>query len=466
MWTRRQLLGSLALAQTPSQRPPNIVLILCDDLGLGDATPYNPDSQIRTPNLDRLAREGTRYTDAHSPSSVCTPTRYGVMTGRYCWRTSLKRGVLNGASPALIEPGRATIASLLKQRGYRTGGFGKWHLGLGTAAKTDYSAELRPSPNDYGFDEYFGIPASLDMPPYLYFENRQAVEQPTATIPDNGEAKRGPYWRGGAIAPSFKIDGVLGTLGDRACRFIAAKSAQPYFAYVPLTGPHTPWAPSAEFHGKSKIGLYGDFVEEVDAVIGRILKAVDATGEAANTLVIVTSDNGAPWEKRDWEENGAHWANTLGVRGQKSDAYDGGHRIPFFLRWPGRVRPGGVSDKLICLTDICATLAHAAGVPLTDSIAEDSVNILNGPARTSVVHHSGDGLFALRMGDWKLIEGLGSGGFTLPAKITPGAKDPAGQLYNLKEDPLELRNRYAIEPAVVARLMAELNRIRQNPRSR
>ncbi len=458
------------IAQPPT--PPNIVVILCDDLGYGDVGAYNSKAKMRTPRMDKLAKEGMRFTDAHSPSSVCTPTRYGVLTGRYCWRTRLKSGVGSGYSPALIEPGRETIASLLKRvKNYRTGGFGKWHLGLGDAAKVNYSQEFRPSPNENGFDEYFGIPASLDMPPYVFIENRRAVEQPTATIEDNGEIKRGPYWRGGPRAPSFQMEAVLPAIVKRACAFVE-KEKGPIFAYIPLPAPHTPWVPSKPFQGKSKSGLYGDFVEQVDASIGMILSALERGGKTKNTLVIVTSDNGAPWEARDAKEAAGHWANA-DWRGQKADIQEAGHRIPFLVRWPGRVKPGTVSNQTICLTDIFATIADVQGIPLTASMAEDSVSILpalegraKGPLREAVVHHSANGLFSIRQGDWKLVLGRGSGGFTDPAKIVPSAGEPAGELYNLRADPHEDRNLYAANPDIVTRLTGLLRKYEESGRSR
>jgi arylsulfatase A-like enzyme len=472
MITRRTFLalgGGLLAQPVP---PPNIVLILCDDLGYGDVGAYYPEAKIPTPNMDRLAREGMRFTDAHSPSSVCTPTRYGVLTGRYCWRTRLKNGVGNGYSPALIEPGRETIASLLKRtKGYRTGGFGKWHLGLGHEPAVDYSREFKPSPNEYGFDEFFGIPASLDMPPYVFIDNHRAVEPPTATIGDNGEVKRGPFWRGGPRAPSFQMDQVIPSIVSRACAFVEREKS-PFFAYVPLPAPHTPRVPSKPFQGKSKTGLYGDFLEETDASIGMILAAIERGGNTANTLVIVTSDNGAPWEQRDANEASGHWANAT-WRGQKADIQEAGHRIPFLVKWPGRVRPGSVSSQTICLTDIFATLAAVNAVPLSPAMAEDSVSILpelegrqKGPLRKSVVHHSASGVFAIREGDWKLVLGRGSGGFTAPVKIAPQPGEPAGELYNLRQDPHEDRNLYAANPEIVARLSAQLKRIQDSGSSR
>ena len=472
MISRRSFLsmsGGL-LAQAPA--PPNIVLILCDDLGYGDVGAYYPEAKIPTPHMDKLARDGMRFTDAHSPSSVCTPTRYGVLTGRYCWRTRLKSGVGGGYSPALIEPGRDTIASLLKRtKNYRTGGFSKWHLGLGTAEKVDYSRKFSPSPNDYGFDEFFGIPASLDMPPYVFIENHRAVEPPTATIGDSGEVKRGPFWRGGPRSPSFQMDDVIPAIVKRACAFVE-KEKCPFFAYVPLPAPHTPWVPSKPFKGKSKVGLYGDFVEETDASIGMILASLERSGTAGNTLVIVTSDNGAPWAERDARETGGHWANAK-WRGQKADIQEAGHRIPFMVRWPGRVKPGTVSDQTICLTDIFATIAQVQGIPMTEKMGEDSVSILpvlegrqKGPLREAVVHHSANGLFSIRQGNWKLILGHGSGGFTEPVKREARPGEAAGELFNLRRDPHEDRNVYDANPAIVARMTALLKKYQDSGSSR
>jgi arylsulfatase A-like enzyme len=467
--SRRAAVASLAGPLWAARRPPNVVVILADDLGVGDVRSYHPAARTETPHLDALARQGMRFTDAHSPSSVCTPTRYGLLTGRYCWRTSLKRGVLEGYSPSLLEPGRATIASFLRQQGYRTGGFGKWHLGLGRSARVDYAQEFSPSPNDFGFDEYFGIPASLDMPPYVYIENRRAVEQPVSTIATNGAPPRGAFWRGGPIAPSFRMEEVLPKLVGRACQFIARRSPQPFFAYVPLTGPHTPWVPLQR--GQSRAGLYGDFVREVDAAIGRVLGAIRESGQERNTLVIVTSDNGAPWSQPDIDQSGGHRANA-DWRGQKADTYEGGHRIPFLVRWPGRVKPNTVSSALVCLTDVFATVADSTGAPLTPGMAEDSFSfgpVLRGQQRNvreSIVHHSQSGVFVWREANWKLQMGRGSGGFTPPQKIDPAAGEPEGELYDLAADPHERRNLWADRPDVVARLQAALQRVQQQGFSR
>jgi arylsulfatase A-like enzyme len=364
--TRRQFLGAgtaATLARRPS-RQPNVVVVLADDLGYGDLGCYNRDARTATPALDRLAGQGVRFTDAHSPAALCTPTRYGLLTGRYCWRTSLKRGVLNGWSPYLLDQNEPTIASLAKRFGYRTACFGKWHLGLGGEQKTNYDAELSPGPNDAGFDEFIGVPASLDMPPYVWVENRHVVEKPTATVETSGAPPRGAYWRGGPIAPGFRMDDVLPSITRRAAEFIRANRNKPFLVYLAFTAPHTPWVPIKT--GRSCAGLYGDFVAQVDDCAGAVLNAIADARLEQDTLVIFTSDNGAPWSEPDIDASGGHRANAP-WRGQKGDIYEGGHRVPFIVRWPARLPAGASSDRLVCLTDCYASsyLAPAAA-PIRD----------------------------------------------------------------------------------------------------
>jgi arylsulfatase A len=456
-------------------RPPNIVFILADDMGYGDPGCYNKDSRIPTPNIDRLAAQGMRFTDAHTPSAVCTPTRYGLLTGRYCWRTNLKRGVLQGYSPLLIEPGRMTVASLLKQHGYRTAGIGKWHLGLGTAKETDFSKPLRPGPNSVGFDYYFGIPASLDMPPYVFVENEGVTEAPTGRIEASEMRRKGGkgFWRAGAIAPSFKHEDVLPKLGEKAVEFIRKQDAShPFFLYLPLNAPHTPWMPLGENRGRSKAGYYGDFVVQVDDTVGRVVKALDEAKLADNTLLFFTSDNGAHWLPSDIEEWG-HRANGR-LRGQKADIWEGGHRVPFIVRWPGKVKPNSRSDETICLTDFLATTAAVIGARLPADAGEDSFNLVpvlrgekrDGPVREATVHHSADGTFAIRQGPWKLALALGSHGFSLPRDIKPKAGEAQGQLYHLGADPEEKNNLWLQKPDVVKRLTALLEKYQADGRSR
>ncbi len=450
-------------AETPSR--PNIVYILADDLGWGDLRCYNAKSGVPTPNADKLAAQGMRFTDMHSPSAVCTPTRYGILTGRYCWRSRLKKGVLNGHSPNLIEPDRLTVPEMLRKQGYYTAGLGKWHLGLGSDAKTDFSRPLRPGPTTHGFDYYYGIPASLDMDPYLYFENDKVVESATSQTEGSSEP-RGVFWRKGAIAPGFSIPDVLPNLTDRAVSMLrerAAKPRQPFFLYLALTAPHTPWVPKEKFRDKSTAGIYGDFVAAVDGTIGTVMDALEKTGLAKNTLFIVTSDNGADWKVSD-KELFAHRANA-NWRGEKADIWDGGHRIPFLARWPGQIKAGAVSDQLGCLTDLMATSAAITGVKLQASAGEDSFNLLpamlgkaTAPIRESIVHHSIDGMFSIRTGEWKLELGLGSGGFTKPAREAAAPGGPQGQLYNIAADPAESKNLWLERPDIVKSLTALLEK--------
>lgn len=457
---------------------PNIVVILADDMGSGDLRCYNPKSKVPTPHMNRFAKAGMRFTDAHTPSSVCTPTRYGVLTGRYAWRTRLKKGVLWGYSPALIDTKRMTLASLLKAKGYHTGCIGKWHLGLGTAEKTDYTKPLHPCPNDYGFDYFFGIPASLDMDPYVYVENDRVVAKPTLAIKRSEQARRGGggFWRAGPVAPGFKHVDVLPTITRKAVGFIESRSLKysdkPFFLYLPLSAPHTPWLPIEKFRGKSGAGTYGDFAVQVDDTVGQVLKTLDRLNLTKNTLVIVTSDNGAHWTPGDIKKFG-HRANRE-LRGQKADAWEGGHRVPFLVRWPGVVKPNMVSDETICLTDLLATIAAVVDSPLPENAGEDSFNILpvlkgetyTKPIRPATVHHSVAGVFAIRKGNWKLIVGRGSGGFSRPRIIKPKPGEPTGQLYNLGEDLGETKNVYHEHPEVVKELTELLEQWKKSGRSR
>ncbi len=469
------LAGAHIGAQGKADRPPNIVIILADDLGYGDLRSYNAASKVATVEIDRLAAQGMRFTDAHSPSAVCTPTRYGLLTGRYAWRSKLKKSVLNGYSPLLIEPGRPTFASFLKARGYATAAIGKWHLGLGTAEPVDFSRPLEPGPASVGFDYFFGIPASLDMPPYVFVENTAVTAAPTGTIAASEMRRRGGggYWREGPIAPGFTHEGVLPAVTDKAVAFIAKQSpARPFLLYLPLTAPHTPWMPTAPFRGASGAGYYGDFVAQVDAAVGRVLQALDAAKVSDRTLLFFTSDNGAHWLPSDIEQWG-HRANGP-LRGQKADIYEGGHRIPFVVRWPGKVKAGSTSTALVSLTDVFATVAAVLGEPLPADAAEDSVSVLptllgagNGAAaRDAIVHHSNAGMFAVRQGPWKLALGLGSGGFSEPRTVEPEPGEAEGQLYNLDDDPAEQHNRWLDKPDVVRRLTALLERYQAAGRSR
>ena len=457
-------------AATPAT--PHIILILADDLGIGDPACYNAASKIPTPNMDRLADEGLRLTDAHSPSAVCTPTRYALLTGRNCWRTWMKQGVLWSNSPNLIERERTTLPDLLRSRGYRNLAIGKWHLGLGEEDPVDWKKPLRPGPLEHGFDHFFGIAGSLDMAPYIYLENDAVVQAATEVTELHYPRRNGGdgFWRAGGIARDFRHDQVLDRITQEAESAFEGSLEEdperPVFLYFALTAPHTPWVPTRAFHNKSGAGWYGDFVAQVDHALGSILAMVDRLELSEETLVIFTSDNGAHWEIPDIERYG-HLANDR-YRGQKADIWEGGHRVPFFVRWPGKVPAGEVRGELFGLVDLWATLAAIVGAEIPAGEGQDSLNQsalllgeeLDEPVREELVHHSFEGMFALRRGPWKLIEGRGSGGFTDPAWRLPAEGEAPGRLHHLGRDPSEQKNLWDEEPEVVARLLARLAEIR------
>jgi arylsulfatase A-like enzyme len=476
---------------------PNIIFILCDDLGYGDLRCLNTQGKIATPNFDRLAAEGMVFRDAHSGSAVCTPTRYGLMTGRYAWRSRLQEGVLGGLSPRLIEPDRMTVASLLKSCGYHTACFGKWHLGMDWVIRdgkqvtklgiespdqvwnVDYSQPIANGPNAVGFDEYFGISASLDMVPYTFIENDHVALLPTVDreFPmmlgrAGGQTRKGP------AAPGFDAGDVLPALTRKAVDYIdrqaeSARRGEPFYLYLPLASPHTPIAASPEWRGKSGLNPYADFVMQTDAGIGKVLAAVEERKLAENTLVIVSSDNGCSPEARfDELLQQGHNPNHV-FRGHKADIYEGGHHVPFIARWPARVKAGTSSDRAICLTDFLATCAEITDAKLPADAAEDSVSFLptllgraDVPPRPAVVHHSVNGSFAIRDGKWKLALCPGSGGWSAPR---PGRDDTSGmplvQLFDMSTDIGEQSNVAAVNSEVVNRLTALLEKFAADGRS-
>jgi arylsulfatase A-like enzyme len=449
------------------QHLPNIVFILADDMGYGDPHCFNPQSKIATPNLDQLAREGMRFTDAHAPGPLCHPSRYGLMTGRYPFRTDVS---LWPQQP-LVEKGQVTIASLLKNSGYHTAMVGKWHLGF---REEGYDRSLRGGPVDCGFDSFFGLRASTDISPYFFIRDDHAVAPPTGHIAEHHSEgwspNQGAFWRAGGIASGLELKDVLPKLTDEACAVINAPAEknsgarQPLLLYLAFTAPHTPWLPAAEFAGKSGAGMYGDFVMMVDAQIGRVLAALEQADMAQDTLLIFTSDNGPMWLPADVVRFG-HDAEG-GLHGMKGDAWEAGHRMPFIVRWPGRVKAGTVSDQTICFTDLLATFADICGTKLSATAGLDSFSflpVLEGrqpkgqPIRGPIVMQAGSSsAMMIRSGDWKLINQLGSGGFTKPSSIKPKPGEPAGQLYNLRDDRAETNNLYLQHPEIVARLEAEM----------
>jgi len=471
------MVASSSTPQGTGERP-NIIYVMADDMGWGDPGCYGA-TKIPTPHMDRLAGEGVRCTDAHSSSAVCTPSRYGALTGRYCWRTSLKRWVLMGLSPPLLSPERVTVASFLREHGYATAAVGKWHLGLGwptrdgaepqpDASNVDFEQPLTGGPNTVGFDYFFGISASLDMPPYCFIENDRTVGVPSLEKdPYNAQQRPGP------MVPGWKDEEVDTTFADKACWFMDQHVRRhpdvPFFLWLTPSAPHRPCVPPPFTQGRSQAGARGDMVCVVDWVVGRVIETLDRLGVRDNTLLIVTSDNGARLTCHDGNDYGHKSCGDW--RGQKADAWDGGHREPFIARWPGRIEPGTVCDDTICLIDLMATCADVIGEDLPDGAAPDSVSALPAllgrsegrPAREFVIHHSGDGMFAIRQGKWKLIEGLGSGGFSEPRRPEPGPDDPPGQLYDMEADPAESRNLWAERPEIVRQLRDTLERVRQAP---
>lgn len=492
-------LVSAARGQAVGPSRPNIVVILADDLGYGDLGCYNPQSKIPTPHLDRLARQGVRCTDAHSPASVCSPTRYALLTGRYAWRTRLKRGVLGPWSAPLIEEGRLTLPELLRQHGYATACIGKWHLGwqwptrdgkppatgADRLSNVDFTQPIGGGPCTRGFEMYFGTDVP-NYPPFCHIENDRTVGIPSV-----------PSWPHfnvpGPMLPGWNWVNVLPEHATRAVQYIEEVATQrpgkPFFLYFTLTSPHFPVVPDPAFLGKSQAGEYGDFVVQTDAVVGQVLEALQRTGVADQTLVIFTSDNGP--EVTGEVKPGVYdrlrqygHASSGPLRGAKRDLWEGGHRVPFLARWPGKIPPGTVSDETICHVDLLATVARVLGVSLPEQAGEDSFDIL--PAllgqplqhslRPCTIHHSASGRWAIRQGDWVLIDaptGDDNGGPQRRGEPTwlkeqrgYQEHDQPGELYNLRQDLAQRHNLYAQEPQRVAAMKALLEQVRQANRSR
>jgi arylsulfatase A-like enzyme len=466
-------------------KKPNLIYIFADDMGYGDVSCLNENAAFTTVHLDQLAAEGMRFTDAHASSAVCTPSRYSLLTGRYNWRSVLKSGVTGGYSRPILEDDRLTVASMLQEQGYQTACVGKWHLGLewrlkdgGIAstyqdeAQVDFAARITNSPLDHGFETYFGISASLDMPPYVYIENDHSTSIPTKQFEGMEDKK---FMRAGWIGDNFEPDQVLPTLTEKVETLIDAyaQGEAPFFIYFPLPAPHTPILPAPEFQGRSGTNEYGDFCLHVDDTVGRVMKALERNGLAENTIVIFTSDNGCS-PRADYEELAEFGHNPSYVfRGHKADIYEGGHRIPFIIRWPETIQAGTESDQTVCLADLTATMAEIAGYQLPDTAAEDSVSNLSiwtGTAREAVreatVHHSINGSFSIRKGTWKLEMCPGSGGWSYPRPDTDEVVGlPPIQLYDLSRDIGERENVQDQHPEVVAELKSLLSSYVKNGRS-
>ncbi len=458
-----------------AQEKPNIIYILADDLGYGDVSCLNKNSKINTKNIDAIAAQGMKFTDAHSNSAVCTPTRYGVLTGRYAWRTWVQSGVLWSYDSMMIDKNRLTVASLLKKNGYHTAAIGKWHLGLGwqknAAGQVNLLKGITAGPNDIGFDYFYGITASLDIPPYVYIENNKITAIRIDTI--EGTTGKG-FWREGPVGNDFKHAEVLPGFTQHAVDYIKQQSAtgKPFFLYMALPSPHTPILPSKEYLGKSGTNEYGDFVLMTDDMVGKILQVVKETGIENNTLIIFTSDNGcSPAAGFDELKEAGHNPSYI-FRGTKADIFEGGHHIPFIVRWPEKIRPGTINNKTICLTDFIATCANIANEKLPGNAAEDSYDLMplftgNGKyQRSSTIHHSIDGNFSIRKGRWKLEFCAGSGGWSYPTlSDLKKLQLPAMQLYDLYDDWGEKKNVASSHPKIVKELTEEMQQIIKNGRS-
>lgn len=469
MLNKMLFMAALIFCGTMHAAKPNIVLILADDMGIDSVAALNDKSGIPTPYIDSLIKEGITFSDAHSGSAVCTPTRYGVLTGRYSWRSRLKRGIVGKWERPLIEEGRLTLPGMLKGAGYQTACIGKWHLGWNWPKKgggftskqqeIDFTGKVEGGPAGCGFDYYFGDDVP-NWPPFVWIENGRMLGVPATDL----TFEKHYYSNNGIGVEGWSLEAVLPKITEKSVEYItnSAKDKEPFFLYFPLTSPHSPIAPSKEFAGKSGISDYADFIMETDWCVGQVLKAIEISGIAANTLVIFTADNGtAPGEANfaKLRANNAELQNHW--RGNKADAFEGGHRVPFVARWPGQIKAGTKSAQIISLVDIMATCADAVGVKLPETAAEDSVSLmpvfkdatLETPLHEAVICHSISGAFVVRRGDWKLLYCAGSGGWSLP-KDGEALKQslPKWQLYNLAADPKESDNQIEGHPEMIAEL--------------
>lgn len=490
---RLPVLLALLCVQSPGAAAgrPNIVLLYADDMGYGDLAIQNPDSRIPTPNLDRLAREGMRFTDAHSSSGICSPSRYALLTGRFHWRKFHE--IVTSFDPPVLDEAEFTLPEMLKSAGYQTACFGKWHLGwnwndilkpgatpqrdprgvnkIYAPDDFDWSRPISGGPLSHGFDHYFGDDVP-NFPPYAWFRNDRVITQPSEPLSITPETKEGAWEaRPGPMTPGWDFYAVIPRITDETVRWIGRQrgSDAPFFLYVPFNSPHAPIVPAEEFAGKSQAGGYGDFMVQTDAEAGRILRALEDHGFAENTLVIFTADNGA--ERYAYERVRRFRHRSSGpLRGLKRDLYEGGHRVPFVVRWPGVVEAGAVSDALVSQVDLMATFAAILGRELPAGAAEDSHDMLGvlkgsapGPRRT-IVHNTMAGAYAIRHDNWVLIANRTGFHSRVPewfAKENGHVENThPGELYDLDADPGQKNNLYAARPDKVAELTALLAKTR------
>ncbi len=488
-------ISCLTDAESQSIAKPNVIIILADDMGYGDVAVLNPNAKTRTPHIDALARTGMTFTDAHSPASLCTPTRYALLTGRYAWRGSLKKGVSRQYDPPLIEEDRPVLGGLFQQAGYQTACIGKWHLGwdwplkngglmrdimndpdadvakrLAVEQEIDFTQKLLNGPTSRGFHRYFGDDVP-NYPPYAFIENDRLLRQPDAMKPDS------IYGHPGRMMEGWRLDSVLPAITRRAVEYVEemATAKQPFFLYFSLTSPHVPIAPSANFRGRSAAGAWGDFVEESDASVGAILEALQRSGITENTLVIFSSDNGSPSQDGSKMAGAFNSVQRFGhdpnapFRGMKTDLWEGGHHVPFFAVWPERIRAGSMSDQTICQVDLMATCADILNTALPENAGKDGFSLMplltethtRRYKRKETIHHSSEGLFAIRQGRWKLILAGHSGGGLVPRiQETVNGAPVDRQLYDLKKDPKESRNLILERQKIAQRLAVRLQGVR------
>jgi arylsulfatase A len=469
---------------TAAERP-NVVILLADDMGYGDLGVQNPQSKIPTPHLDKLAKAGTRFTDAHSSSGVCTPSRYALLHGRYHWRKF--HGIVNSFDQTILDTDRTTLAQLLKAKGYRTACVGKWHLGWDWKAiqkpgtkpgekgfapdAFDWSKPIPGGPLAYGFDTYFGDDVP-NFPPYAWFENDRILTVPTVPLVTPPKPTEGNWEaRPGPSVKDWDFTAVMPKLTERAVEWIGKQKAdEPFFLYFPFTSPHAPMVPTKEFAGTTKAGGYGDYMAQTDATVGAVIAALEKHGFAKNTLVVFTSDNGPERYAYDRVKNHQH--RSMGpLRGLKRDLWEGGHRVPFVASWPGKVPTEAVSGELLSHIDLYATIATVIGADLPAKSGEDSVNQLDlflgkgKGKRDTLVHNTNANGYAVRHGDWVLIDAKTGGVSAVPPwydkqeGYTPHTL--AGELYNLKDDLAQKTNRYAEKPDTVAELKKKLAEVRE-----
>ena len=477
------LFASLVIpSNADAKNHPNVIVVMADDLGIGDISPTNPKGKIKTPHLQRLADEGITFLDAHTPSSVCTPTRYGLMTGRYNWRSRLAKGVLSGRSEHLIPAERPTLGHLMKSAGYHTSMIGKWHLGWDwhkVNDKIDFTQPVTNGPNINGFDQYYGHCGSLDMPPYVWVDTGNITALPDREEGVAKQQNRYGWYRKGPIGADFHIDQVLPHLFNKSIDYVneraqASKEGQPFFLYLALPAPHTPIVPVSPFRGASGLNEYADFVLQTDHHIGQLLTALKKNEIDENTLFIFTSDNGCSPEANFplLKEHGH--APSAGYRGHKADIYEGGHRVPLIARWPGTISGGRTSMALACLTDLYTTFESLTGQERRAVGGEDGFSLLpvfkgaKTSGRSTLISHSIGGSFAIRQGDWKLCLSGGSGGWSAPREAAAKKQGlPPLQLFDLSSDQAEQDNLASQNPdkvnALVRLLAHQVNSGRCTP---